>query len=466
MPGVAIKLTAAQMALLGWVRRGCPEGEYEGFSHRISANALRSRDLVRISGHGKTWQATITDKGKALLAQPAVEVHKRDAAPPADAALEPGPPKVEKPPRLSPTDRMLAELSEGGGVLRAPAWRKKGDPNYHQLVLAANRFGKVPAGKRLTVNTVRGETEVRLEDAIEGTAVSALPVPVLQRVGRYHPVAARYRDDTPSHIVSRKALSRAVRIIHALATEAERRGYEIANVPGIEHRGYRAANTAKSQQHLKIGIRGHSYSLRISEEGVLSRGAYDAESRYRRSVHSRYLEPRSKSSYDQDATGRLKISVDGYSREGRVSSWADRSSWTLEGKLPDLRRELEIRVAEDDNRAAEAKRAAEERRQRWEAAMEEARQRFYEAHRAEQLTAQLAAWNQARHIREYLTALQARHGNDPAATEWIDWIRKYVDETLDPLATPPSMPALPDAPASAIAPYLRKGFSPYGPSGY
>jgi len=60
--------------------------------------------------------------------------------------------------------------------------------------------------------------------------------------------------------------------------------------------------------------------------------------------------------------------------------WADRRSWTLDEKLPDLLQELEIRAAEDDHREAEAKKAAAERLRRWEAAMGQAKARFL-AHR-------------------------------------------------------------------------------------
>jgi hypothetical protein len=39
----------------------------EGYAHRVSAAALRSRGLVKISGRGPTWRATITDAGRAFL---------------------------------------------------------------------------------------------------------------------------------------------------------------------------------------------------------------------------------------------------------------------------------------------------------------------------------------------------------------------------------------------------------------
>src|SRR3546814_14566939 len=52
--------------LLEWIKAGCPAGVYDGedYSHRISARALKSRGLVEIRGHGKTWIATLTLRGE------------------------------------------------------------------------------------------------------------------------------------------------------------------------------------------------------------------------------------------------------------------------------------------------------------------------------------------------------------------------------------------------------------------
>jgi hypothetical protein len=48
------------------------------------------------------------------------------------------------------------------------------------------------------------------------------PVAVPARLRKYHGVAREFRDRMSLHEVSRKALPRVVRIVHALAVEAER----------------------------------------------------------------------------------------------------------------------------------------------------------------------------------------------------------------------------------------------------
>jgi hypothetical protein len=338
-----------------------------------------------------------------------------------------------------------------------------GEPDYEQRVIAAQRFGKVPEGKRLRTIHARSELEIRLEDAPAGSEVESHPVSVPSRVSRLHPVARQFRDRTEYHEVSRKQLGRCARILHALATEVDKRGYTISNVTKTLD-GYRGERWSGSKDgHLVITIRGHNYDLRVSEEKVSLRGDWERE-RQRRAEH-RFdyvysytpLKP-----FDRDATGRLTITVDsGYSREGRPARWADRKSWSLEEKLGELLRELEIRAAEDDHRDLVAQRAAEERQRNWELAMERAKERFHQAELAKTLHDQIAAWQEARVVRSYLAALEDQHGNDAGATEWITWIREYL-ERLDPLHAAPAVPEPCEPSPDDLKPFLG-GLSPYGP---
>lgn len=62
-----ITLNAVQIAVLGWIKDGCPDGVYadDSYSHRVSARALQRRGLIHISGRGARWHATLTERGKA-----------------------------------------------------------------------------------------------------------------------------------------------------------------------------------------------------------------------------------------------------------------------------------------------------------------------------------------------------------------------------------------------------------------
>ena len=433
-------LTEKQIELLRWIADGCPDGVMDGDSYRISAAALRNRNLVLISGRGPTWTARITAAGTEYLRQ----------------VDSPNPP-IPRQANASVTEQLVDDVIAAGGSLRVQQrqWGRSDGIDYEQRARIAQQHGKVPQGKRLTTRYIEGELEIRLEDAIPGTEVPVEPVPVPQRVTRLHPVAQRFRDDTAKHLVSRAQLGRCARIIHALATEVERRGYAIANVGDPPKQSYRE-RWRNDDGHLIVTIRGHNYRLKVLEEKVANRGAFDAETEYRRGVnYPQYLRPRTRARYDADATGRLQISCDGYGRRGgRAATWADRRSWTLEAKLPELLRELEVRAAEDDHSAIERQREAEERERQRELALARAKERFLEEHRARVLRAHVAAWQEARLIRDYLSLLEERYGDNPASAEWIAWVRRYVDESLDPLASAPSMPPEPEIKPDDLRPFL------------
>lgn len=476
MASVTHELNDAQRSILKWVKDGCPDGIYEGYTHRISAAALRSRGLIRISGHGPNWRAEITEAGLVYLKGehlvPGVDPssandRRRNLAAAdargkqADAIPNPARPHRNKSQRaLRPTEQLIADLMESGGVMRVPYWRSQGERDYRQLVDAAQRWNKVPEGKRLVTDHHPGELEIRLVDAPEGTVIAPQPVPVPARLSKPHPVARQYREDTAHHQVSCAALSRVVRIIHALAVECEHRGYELKKLNREPSGG------SRGRADLMVEIRGHSYPVEISEEKVPLRGPWEEQERYRKSdFYSRQLGiERRIGRYDKEGTGRLTLTLSGgYNRHGRQSSWGDRRSWKLDDKLPDVLREIEVRAVEDDHAEAERRRQEAERQRQWEAAMERAQVRFVEAEREKALRVQIAAWQEAQLFARYLFELEETQGDDPEAAEWIAWVRGFVTR-LNPLSHPARMPEVAEPRPDELKPFLG-GWSPYGPQG-
>ncbi len=446
----------------------------EGYSHRVSAAALRSRDLVKISGHGGTWRAEITPRGTNFLERLRKERENiaRITAQAMNSPLEDGEPtqvepkqeiaKPEQPPRpLSPTDQLIADLVAAGGVLHVPFRRSAEDPDFEQRIASARRFGKVPPGKLIRTRYVQGELEIRFDNAPAGSDIKERPVPVPERLSRPHPIVRRFREQTGHHEVSRASLGRASRILQAIVDAAEKRGYEVANVEESEDRYGRKSWTGANDGHLAVTIRGNRYSARIFEEKVPARERWEREARWR-SVGA-YSNRGPKSAYDADATGRLTISLErGYSREGRQVSWSDRKNWTLEEKLPEVLLELEVRAVEDDFRAEEIRRQEEERKRQWEIAVERAKELYVESEREKTLRAQVSAWLETKAAREYLQALKNEFGGSPEADEWIAWIRAHI-ECIDPLRSPPTMPEVPEPRPEDLKPFLG-GLGPYGPS--
>lgn len=173
-------LNERQLAVLKWISDGCPDGPISGISARISAGALRNRGLVKVSGGGPTWTAVITGTGRDELA--------RAAGPRAP---------VPRQANESVTEALVKQVIDAGGSLRLPRqpYHRAGTPDYQRRAELAERYGRVPSGKRLVVTVIsRDELEIDLVDAPEGTCRTPEAVPVPQRVTRFHPVVTEFRD--------------------------------------------------------------------------------------------------------------------------------------------------------------------------------------------------------------------------------------------------------------------------------
>jgi hypothetical protein len=472
-------LNDAQVAVLRWIADGAPAGVMEGYTHRISASALRTRDLVRISGRGETWRAELTDRGREQLERlerelsaPAADGKNGGVADPVQrarteprATAAPAP----RPNPLSKTEQLVADVLAAGGRLTLPDKTAHGGVNWRQRAYAAQRHGKVPAGKRLSVSWTNAGFEIELLDGETGNELGAEAVPVPARLSKYHPVAREFRDRTSLHEVSRKALPRVLRIVHALAKEAERRGHRLACMRVREDSYGRSEWKPSQHGQLVFTINGHELNVRLWEKGAGLRGPYerqrkrwqeDREKPYRLMLFLDRPKP-----YDSGATGELNIEVLGWSH-GRQTKWGDRQRWTLEDRLPQLMRELETQAVEAEERRLAKEREEAERRRQWEAAMEHAKIRLIEDHRREVLRRRVTAWTEADAIRAYCEAVEARHGADtiaadPEAAQWLAFAREHADHAQ----RLPRMPADPEVTPDALKPYLGR-WSPYGPRGW
>ncbi|GIJ51657.1 hypothetical protein Val02_85430 [Virgisporangium aliadipatigenens] len=489
-------LNARQVVVLSWIADGCPEGVVSGYSYKATAVALQGRRLVAISKRGGVWSATVTDAGRFYLAHGRMPERptwkragrqdrrtvvasgskpKRDssAAPGGDRLGTPGDAAVvetagsnpdadddssartkaaAKGHRRGPVEQMLADLVDGGGVLLVdqPLYvaGRPSTPDFEQLVLSANRYGKVPAGKRLVTSHAAGrKLEIRLEDAIIGTDVVRRAVPVPQRVSRYHPVAVLFRDRSERHEISKPVVSRAVRLVHALVVEAERRGHEVGLAPDpVPYGGYSSGRrwSGTNDGHITVTIGGHAQAVRVIEVGMPSRRHWEQQNYLGRGSYSA----------SNTGTGVLRFELTGYGgREGRTCRWADGKRTTLEDKLPDVLAEIETRAAEDAHRARQRQEAEAEAQRRLERAQRREAQKRLEKHRAEVLHDQVKRWERAARTRAYVAAMRTEietraaaldtgngGGEVARAWEWLAWAEQHVDD-IDPLTQPLALPA-------------------------
>ena len=421
------------------------EGEY---AHRVSAAALARRGLVKTVGRGPNWSASTTEAGRSYLEQ----ANGPDAPQPRQA-------------NASVTQQLVDYIVAAGGFLRLPqkGYMEREGVDYQLRAQLAERYGRVPIGKRLITEMISGnEIELRLVDAPKGTSIETDAVPVPAKVARYHPVVRRFRDGSDRHEISRATMGRALRILQGLVTEAERRGHRVEPVPPSKRTRYGNAEwTGPRNGHIVITADDHPSALRFSEEGLPSRVHWEKQNQtYDTWGHlggKWKLPPLTE--YEAGATGRLQLDIPGYGGGGRPSKWADRKSWSLEEKLPEVLREIEVRAAEAKAREKEAEQREIERARKWETAKALAVERWAENRRGEVLRADVARWREAKTIRDYCDAASATYRGD-SATEWIDWARGYADN-LDPLSSPPQMPEMPETVSlEDLRPYLD-GWDPY-----
>lgn len=481
-------LNARQVEVLRWIADGHPTDDADHGSFKRTAVALQDRRLVRISRRGGTWSAVLTDAGRHYLDNGRHADHDGKPVPPhggrrtrgtsgqrVSASSDPTVPGIRSrtgPARRAPTEQLVADVLAAGGELDIERPLRDDGERVAELVRNANRHGKVPAGTRLTCHRVRvddgsyfGVTmdRVVLEDGPAGTDAPLVPVPVPERVGRYHPALASLRvGGGPEVSAGRRA--RALRILHALAIEAERRGYEVSAARPTERDGRRVSGGA---WHLVVSVNSSAVPLRITEEN----------DRVAHQPTARELADQARSSWvripthDSVASGRLRITLGADHGSGRRSYWADRISWRLEDKLPDLLREIAVRANEISIRRSRRDEARAEHERALDAERRHAADRAAEAHRAEVLQDRLTRWRAGGELREYLADRTAAvehaaengapSGDLDSARAWLAWVADHV-ERLDPFGDLPTYPETPRLPEYELRKYMRHVPPPAG----
>jgi hypothetical protein len=130
---------------------------------------------------------------------------------------------------------------------------------------------KTASAEELLIELV---TDRNLEVDAGDAAPAQAPVAVSARLSEYHRVAQEFRDRTSLHEVSRKALPRTLRIVQALAVEAERRGYDVACVR-LSEDGYGRSDWKPARDgQLVFTINGYALKVRMWEKGAGQRGPY------------------------------------------------------------------------------------------------------------------------------------------------------------------------------------------------
>jgi len=492
------RLNDQQQAVLAWIGAGCPAGMMTGTTYKTTAVALQNRRLVTISRQRGRWTAEPTTDGTYYVAHgaypPADRSHRtprtprtprpkraapaparapaHDAADPSTAVQRPardpaqgtapGSPR-SGPRKPGPAQRLVDDVQAAGGVLvvQRPAW-VDGRPtgvDYDTLAQAANRYRKVPPGTRLTTRTLPWpDMEVRLEPDEASWPATPQPVPVPAQVAAYHPAVAAFRDRTERHEVSPAQLPRACRLLHALAVEAERRTHTAAVASDPPSRYLSSSWSSTVNGHLTITVAGRPYALRIREDGLSARGAFNRTN------------PPGTPYPTRAGTGQLHLAIVGYSSgDGHVGRWADGKHDRLEDKLPAVLAELERRVAADHRIFEQVNQPIRDAEDRRRTARAHARAAYIETERARHFTDQVRRWQLTPHATEFLAAARdeitrrAADGQDvTAAEQWLTWAEQHVTN-LDPLRGELALPAVTEPTPEQLRPFLPPSDPPPRP---
>ncbi|MGW3172990.1 hypothetical protein [Streptomyces sp. NPDC001153] len=239
-------------------------------------------------------------------------------------------------------------------------------------------------------------------------------------------VDTRGRPEVIPLYLSRLLVDRALRIMHALLTAAENRGYALETQTDL-HRG-------EAVHSLVI-----AFPLALTERTTKVRHEPTPQEvrQQQRSPWTRLPK------YDEEFNGRLAIGAPAGSRYQHSYSYSDGARWSLESRLGHLLRDLEHLASEAERQQRERKLREAEQQRQWYAAIAQAREQQVERHRARVLIEQVKAWHQAVEIRAFCHAARAQA--DSASTlavepEWLQWAEEYaakIDPLGSPLRTPP-----------------------------
>jgi hypothetical protein len=166
---------------------------------------------------------------------------------------------------------MIADLVAKGGEMTIQSTKRA---SYEARVSAAIRFGKIPDGKLLEITGSRwNEFVIRLTDPPRWLHASLDPIPVPTALRKPHPIVSSLQERGSIRGLDRSVNRRALLLIHALATEAERRGYTVsATKETIDHNGWRHA---ESKDDFAITAVGHSVGISLSFQLNLHLGLED-----------------------------------------------------------------------------------------------------------------------------------------------------------------------------------------------
>jgi hypothetical protein len=158
-------LNERQLAVLRWIRDGCPAGVMTGHTYKTTALALQGRRMVVVMKRRGVWSATVTESGlhyllygrlpdrpdKARAPDLRQRTNTRRTVPPAPANTSAGPgtaaPKQDT--TMNDALELIRRLRSDHGTFRIEDPEDGVRRRYRKAIHAAKQHGLVPAGHTL-----------------------------------------------------------------------------------------------------------------------------------------------------------------------------------------------------------------------------------------------------------------------------------------------------------------------------
>lgn len=473
-------LTDAQFEVLQWIGDGCPEGVFDGWTHRISARALAGRGLAEVKGHGASWSATITPAGLyyrehgAFLDSPSVgrrsrstRKHRHVPRPaPAPAPITSG--DAAKPgelsasrttPKLGVAEQFIATLRQAGkaGVAVAP----DDLPTMRRRLARAERDSRIPAEHRVSCQP----TSI---NAQHGAIFRLQPIPRWQvaalrtraRTTSVHTEPATELNNSNSFQVTGQPRERALRLVDALVHGAQSHGMSVAATQVQAHDRYHRNTHVRDE--LIFTIEPDHVSLHFSQG--IDRLPHEPTPRELARARRGYLFP----DFDEQPSKNLEIVLgDGKTAAFWSAAWRDSDRHRLEDDLPKILEEilfqLDRRVAAreaEERRQMEAERQLALRRCQWDDAQAAAVIAFKDAFLHDTVLQEAHRWRDAEGLRDYATAISERAArlDEPDRVRLLDWAGEIREQAakLDPITSTLDRPTPPSPSMDDLKPFMGK----------
>ncbi|MEV6341325.1 hypothetical protein AB0M12_42225 [Nocardia vinacea] len=361
-------INQAQLDVLRWVDGGCPDGVMTGNAYKVTARALEWRGLVVLSKRGGVWRAEVTDAGRYYVehgrfpdyhwvsrksARKRASRSQVRGAPTRSAVVQDTAltePEVCRDPasvaeRRPPSDT-IARVSVGS---RAAAQKlideliankqmavhqpdESALAEWRKVVDFAKRHKMIPDGCRVERSRYgRSELRIVLLQGVHPNAKPPIRAPtrsvVPDSIDEWHPLLAALKDPGAVFEVSTPLISRVLRFLHVLLTEAATRGYALRW-------------SLDKKDGIVIVVEGREYCLTVSEE-TKKRDVLPTQEEL--ADRKTYAWQRVQVETRMMPTGRLAVAL--FSSRWDRRNWADRKAWTIEDKLPAILAELRVEGA-------------------------------------------------------------------------------------------------------------------------